>query len=154
MRTLVVLGYVLAGVCTPFALGAGDAKSDQAKLQGTWVAVSLVEKGKAEPPDRVRTLKLIIMGNKYIYQLGSDDKRFVATFKIDPTTKPKSMDVVFDAGPLKGKTMKSIYAFDGDELRICGGRDKRPSEFSSTQGDGEIVFTFIRVKKQRAESPK
>ncbi len=140
--TIVLIGFTVGSI---LAAGGGNA-DDHAKLQGTWALSALVEKGRAETPERVRTLSLIIKGDKYSYRIAGTDAKFVATFKIDASAKPKSIDIIFEDGPLKGKTMKSIYALDGDELRICGGRDIRPTEFSSTKGGGEIVFTFRRTK--------
>lgn len=130
---------------TPALLWAGDNDADKGKLQGTWTCVALIDKGKAEPVERVARLKLIIKNDKYSYQI--DDKlTFTATFKLDAAAKPRAIDVKFDDGPLKGKTMFSIYAFEGDELKICGG-DKRPSEFTSTAESGTVLFTFKREKK-------
>src|SRR5437588_37548 len=96
------------------AIRAGDG-DDKAKLQGTWNAVAIVEKGRPEAAEKVRTLKLIITGDQYVYEFDGKDKKIVAAFKLDPTAKPKAIDVVFDEGPFKGKTMKSIYSLDGDD---------------------------------------
>ncbi len=144
MRGRVGVILLIGVVCAPALAWAGDNQADKAKLQGAWVTVSLVDKGTAEKEGKVKMLKLIFKGDKYIYQLGATT--FTATFKLDATAKPRSIDVTFEEGPIKGKTMKAIYALDGDELKICGG-DKRPTEFTATKEAGTILFTFKREKQ-------
>ena len=139
MRSLVALMLIGA----PALLWADDMTAEKAKLQGVWVAVGLIDSGKTDERVKEGRLKLIFKEDKYIYQV--DTTTFMATFKLDVTTKPKSMDVTFEEGPLKGKTMPAIYLLEGDELKICGGGE-RPAEFVSAQGTGTVLFTYKREK--------
>jgi uncharacterized protein (TIGR03067 family) len=65
-------------------------------------------------------------------------------FKLDPTKKPKAIDVVLQ----DKKTGQGIYSLEGDTLKICHGEsdDPRPSEFESKEGSRNTVVVFKRVK--------
>ncbi len=144
MKVLVHIHLALALTGVPALIWAGDNAAEMTKLQGTWALVSLIDKGRAEPDKLVQTLKLIIDGDKYTYDIGG--KMFNATFKLDAAAKPLAIDVKFDSGPAKDRVMKAIYVIEGDTLKICGA-DKRPTEFESTKESGTILFTFKREKK-------
>jgi len=137
---------LLLFVCSSSALQgfAADDSKDKEKLQGTWKAVSVTDNGRTESGDAVKTLKLQIKKDAYTYVIG--DKNFSARFTIDPSKKPKQMDVTFEEGPQKGKTMRAIYSLDGDKLKICGG-DERPTEFSAKAKSKAVLFEFERDQK-------
>ena len=42
-----------------------------------------------------------------------------AFMKIDPTKKPKWLDMVYRAGAYKGQTLTAIYELKGDTLTLC-----------------------------------
>lgn len=130
-------------VLFPVVAWAGDDKTDKVKLQGTWSATAVMDKGKAEPAERVQKLKLIITDDKYIYQV--DKISFSATFKLDMTRTPKAIDVTFEEGPKRGQTMKAIYSLEGDILKICGGTE-RPKEFKSSKDVPTVLLSFKRDK--------
>jgi uncharacterized protein (TIGR03067 family) len=139
---------VLLATSALSACRAADADADvlareKERLQGTWAATAVIDNGREEAAEQVRELKLTIKGDKYIYTLGQ--RSFAAVYKIDPTKKPKEMDVTFEEGPIKGTTMRAIYALEGDELKICGG-DKRPAELASRPKSQVILFVFKRGK--------
>jgi len=71
------------------------------------------------------------------------------TVKIDGTKKPKTMDIVGTEGPNKGKTILSIFEFDGDKLKVCydlGGKN-RPEEFATKDGGLQFLVTYQRAAK-------
>jgi uncharacterized protein (TIGR03067 family) len=138
MRVLLACGLtILVAASTTHG---GDAKSELAKLQGSWI-VELDGK-KAE-------LKLA----KNDFTLTFDDMaKFKGTFKIDPAKKPKHMDLTITEGEkFKGDTAQAIYEVDGDKLKWCAhhpGKDGRATEFPEKQGPtGEYMYLiFKRVK--------
>jgi uncharacterized protein (TIGR03067 family) len=142
VRCLMVL--VLIGL--PWIASAGE-NDDKSKLQGVWNATGLTDKGRAEDPAKVRTLKLVVKGDKYIYEFESGTKKFEATFTLNPKANPKTIDVQFMEGPLKGRIMKAIYTLEGNDFKICGASEKRPTEFTSTAENQWIMFNFKRAKK-------
>jgi uncharacterized protein (TIGR03067 family) len=83
------------------------AKEDLAKLQGNWEVHSIEAAGQKLPD--IKLEKLVINGNKIE---GWDDM----VFKIDPTKKPKEIDLILEKS---GKVWKGIYSLDGDKLLLC-----------------------------------
>jgi RNA polymerase sigma factor (sigma-70 family) len=104
------------------------AKTDRQKLEGTWIAESVVWEGRrlsmAEIKDR--DLKLSLKGDGY---------------KVDPTKMPGEIDL------LEGKdTVKGIYRWDGDKLEVCLGArgGERPAAFKSERGTRTFLMTLQR----------
>jgi uncharacterized protein (TIGR03067 family) len=70
------------------------------------------------------------------------------TCKLDPSAKPKALDITGTEGPNKGKTILAIYERDGDTLRVCydlGGKN-RPTEFKTTAGSRLFLVEYKRQK--------
>jgi uncharacterized protein (TIGR03067 family) len=106
------------------------------------------ELGGKKFPDEIRKLtKLEIKGDKYTVTVGTVVDR--GTLKLNPSAKPKTMDIVGSEGPNKGKTYQCIYELDGDTLRICydlSGKG-RPAEFKTTEGTQLYLVTYKREKR-------
>jgi uncharacterized protein (TIGR03067 family) len=125
-------------------------KSEDAKegdLQGTWLPTSAELGGRAFPEEVRKTIRLEMAGNQYTAIVGkSVDK---GDLKLDPSAKPKALDITGTEGPNKGKTILAIYERTGDTLRICydlSGKN-RPKEFASAEGSLEFLVTYQREKK-------
>src|SRR5262245_40181765 len=142
-RALLVVVWPLFGV----AATADEARTDQEALQGRWVVASFIFDGKPTPEDDYKDLRLEIRGDKYlITQGGATASR---TLKLDPTQKPKAMDVTYDDGPNKGKTNHAIYALEGDILTICRHQQparERPKEFTSEAGSDRALIKWKKVR--------
>jgi uncharacterized protein (TIGR03067 family) len=138
---------------TVFGLGvsssAGQDKAgtgDKDKMQGTWLADSGKKGGKDVPQDLFKGVKFVFAGDK-LTMVMSKDMKMEWTFKIDPTKKPKEMDVKFE----DGKTGTGIYELDGDTLKIAHGEigDPRPKDFVSKEGDNITVMVLKREKTDK-----
>jgi uncharacterized protein (TIGR03067 family) len=73
------------------------------------------------------------------------------TMKLDPTKKPATIDLAITSGNDKGKSQVGIYKIDGDSITIClarPGETDRPTEFKSTEENGNILVTIKRKKKE------
>jgi uncharacterized protein (TIGR03067 family) len=134
--------FVVLTLVLPFSLAAGDADS----LQGTWLPAN-AELGGAKSPDEVRkTIKLVVKDDRYTVTVGKGVDR--GTVKLNPSAKPKEMDITGTDGPNKGKTILAIYEVDGDTLRICydlSGKN-RPREFKTREGTQLFLVTYKREK--------
>jgi uncharacterized protein (TIGR03067 family) len=133
---------------------AADDKKDEAvkkdleKLQGDWSMVSSEHTGQKLPDEAVKEYTRTIKdGQVTVFVSG---KAVVeATIKIDPTKKPKTMDVTYTSGDNKDKTMPGIYEIDGDTCKVCFAPvDKeRPTEFGAKEGTDHVVTVWKKEKK-------
>jgi len=126
---------------------ASVSRGDDAKsLDGTWLA-SAAELGGLKFPDDVRkSIKLVIGEGKYTVTVGKEPDR--GTVKLDPSQKPKGLDITGTEGPNKGKTILAIYERSNDSLQVCydlSGK-ARPTEFKTTQGTRLFLVTYKRVQ--------
>ena len=130
---------VLLLASAAMAGGADEKKGDAVpeelkKLEGTWHRVSFEFDGKTEDED-VKDARTVIKGNKVTFLIG-DKTLGEATFSIDPTKKPKTMDSI-SISPNKGQKTLAIYELVGDNFKICATTgDKRPLEFTTKEGSG------------------
>lgn len=125
-----------------------DAKSDAAKLEGTWVMVSGEASGQAMPADLVKTGKRAAKNGETSITFG-ERVYFKATYTIDPAKKPKAIDYVMTEGPTKGKTHLGIYEIDGDTVKFCFGGPgaERPTDFTAKEGSQRTLSVWKRDKK-------
>jgi uncharacterized protein (TIGR03067 family) len=143
---------LLIAVATAANLYGQEAKSDKEKLQGTWNVVAMQRDGRDTPAAYCQTLVVKFVGDKTTLS-SKDGKGLVLehTFKIDPTQKPRVMDLVIVSGPSKGQVLLGIYEFDGKQLKMChadAGDRERPTSFTSPAGTFWSVVTLTRAAKE------
>jgi uncharacterized protein (TIGR03067 family) len=123
---------------------SGESKDDT--IDGTWVPSS-AELGGQKFPDEIRkTIKLVVKSDKYTVTVGNQVDQ--GAVKLNPSAKPKAMDITGTDGPNKGKTIPAIYERNGDTLRVCynlSGKS-RPTEFKSETGTQLFLVTYKREK--------
>jgi uncharacterized protein (TIGR03067 family) len=148
----------LAGLALALLLGGGlsadDKKGDKEeavkeewkRLTGTWEIVRAVRDGEGVPfakGEGIATIKdgklTITVGGKVMSE---------ATLRIDPTTRPKSLDATTSSGPMKGEVSRAIYEVKGDTLRICWALSEkpRPKTFESKKDSWHVLTIYKRVK--------
>ena len=143
--------WTIAGVL--LLAGGGDIadaiKKDRAALQGTWKVVASEDNGEKVPAEDIKSLFLIFKGDAiYIREGGKAEERFA--FLLDPTRKPKEIDLILRVGAKKGHADRAIYQLEGDSLRICiqSNKDKaRPRDFVSRAGSGVSLVVMERTKE-------
>lgn len=121
----------------------GGASKEREKFAGSWKLVSLEAEGKDEKEEAVFTF-----AEDKITIAFKDDKK-TAVFKLDPSAKPPAIDIIPEDGPEKGKTIKGIYVFEGEKLKLCAASrsDKdRPTDFATKKGSGSILFVLRKGK--------
>jgi uncharacterized protein (TIGR03067 family) len=149
MPVILVSGLLVGAGATTDA-----AKSELKKLQGTWKVVSLTAAGKPLPAEQWKGLQIVIKGHEMSF-MGK-----TMPIKIDPTTKPKALDLTITRGDEK-IDWKCIYSLEGDTLKFLMplapkkgqknvgeryGSVKRPESFK-TENKPFMVFTAEREKK-------
>jgi uncharacterized protein (TIGR03067 family) len=123
-------------------------EEDREKLQGTWYAVSVESHGQKAPLGRIlaKGVHLVIDGDQWTLKevRGDPDKAYTA--RLDPTRRPKHIDITYDSGENKGRTSLGIYERDGNTLRVCLGEpgDPRPTKF-----DGGGTYTLEVFKREK-----
>ena len=130
--------------CTS-AAWSGDGK--EASLEGVWLPETAELGGKMFPDELRKTIRLEIKGDRYLVMVGSQPDR--GTGKLDPSARPKALDITGIEGPNKGRTIPAIYERKGDSLRVCynlGGKD-RPTEFKSATGSALFLVEYRRHKE-------
>jgi uncharacterized protein (TIGR03067 family) len=117
-----MMKYVLTVLVVVLLLGAeekkDDAKKDQEALQGTWQPVTSEEAGK-DHSEEAKKHRLVFDKDTFTVKKG-DDVLVKGTFKLDPTKKPKTIDMTITEGPRdedKGKEIHSIYELTKDGLK-------------------------------------
>ena len=140
---LYVLPFLAVGLLIAANSPGGDAaKTELKKLEGTWSMLSGEAKGEKLPESTVKSAKLTIVGDKYTVKVS--ENAITGTQKIDPSTKPKGIDVGHAEGPYKGKTAFGIYKLEKGVFTVClapPGKD-RPTEFTTKSGTGEILHVW------------
>jgi uncharacterized protein (TIGR03067 family) len=121
-RILVLVPLCLAIVLTAETARSGD-KKEQEKFEGTWSLVK-VEGGKPSK-DKEPDAKITFKGDK-VTSKNKFDKTDAATYSVDPTKKPKEINVHKEKDGKK-VTFKGIYELDGDTLKISHFEDDKKS---------------------------
>ncbi len=95
------------------------ARRDLERLQGSWIYLS-----------GPREAQLLISGQHFTMRFRSGDI-YVGTFTLDPTNRPRAMDLHIHEGPEphRGKTALAIYEFDGHHLIWSPAEPGNPERF-------------------------
>jgi uncharacterized protein (TIGR03067 family) len=153
MRLHAFLGFALLFVVTGLTAAADDKdkaiKEDRKKYEGTWQVVSLEVNGNKSAEEDAKKITVVNEADgKWAIEV---EGKVVArgTSEIDPTKKPKTVDLTMTEGEDKGKTSLGIYEFGEDSRKVClapAGK-ARPAEFSSTAANGHVLAVLKRMKK-------
>jgi uncharacterized protein (TIGR03067 family) len=119
----------------------GGAKQDLERIQGVWNYVALESDGKPASAEQLKKMiPVTFKGDQWIQV--RDNKGAKLTVKLDPSKKPRAIDLTWLDGKDKGKTVLGVYSLEGDTLKINanwkGGA--RPTGFKSEGGASLIVL--------------
>ena len=132
-RPIFIDGHVLFG-----------SQLEQEKMEGEWKIVRCEFSGEADA--QIVGVEHTIGDNKW---LRPNRRTAEYRLKFDPKSHdPKWVDLSADR--LGERTLKGIYALDGDKLTICYAYDPdlpRPTEFKTTPSVVGYVYVLERVKK-------
>jgi len=140
--------HVLLIVSAGLLLAADDredaAKKELENLAGAWDIRNAQYNGKGMSLDRIEGWTLTFSKDQFdLKQI----EVIAGACKVDPTQKPKTIDIKVDKGRDKGKTLHGIYELDQNKLKICfNAADKadRPTEFATKAGSGSTLYIFQR----------
>lgn len=123
-------------------------KKDRKLYEGTWQIVALVVNGEKSGDEDARKLS-VLNGADGSWSLRSEDKEVNRGRNIlDPTKKPKTIDVIVIEGDKETQTFQGIYEITETTRRLCFVPPgiERPTEFASTPGSERFLVTFEREK--------
>ena len=156
MKRHAVMPLVVGLFCAaavPLA-AAGDAKEeaikkDRMKYEGVWQVVSLEIDGNK--PDEQGAKKITVANEADGKWTLEADGKVIArgTSEIDPTKKPKAIDLTQKEADDTEKTFLGIYEIGDDERKVCYAKPgmERPDDFSVPAGSGRILAVLKRLKK-------
>jgi RNA polymerase sigma factor (sigma-70 family) len=133
------------GAARSIAKEADKPKTDKDSLQGAWIPVSAEEDGKKIPEDviKARNFEMVFTEDKVTLPIKGDSQE--AGYKLDPTKKPKQIDLLLG----EGKTAKGIYLLEGDTLTLCVEKEpggERPAEFAAKEGTTRVLMVLKKKK--------
>jgi uncharacterized protein (TIGR03067 family) len=146
--SVVVLLSVFGSLASAEQPQKDAVKKEVDHLQGTWVPESSNTEGKETPKAELQVLRLTVKGDRWLLSLKGGKPFVEPTFKVDPTAKPKTLDVV--SATQKGKILlRAIYELEGDMLKLCYaiGDAERPKEFKSEARSKSGITVYKRVKE-------
>jgi uncharacterized protein (TIGR03067 family) len=154
-----MFGVAVLAIVSLFAAVRSQAADGEAKeeavakdlqaFKGTWRLSSREEDGKKFSEEETKDVIATIDGSGKVSVRRGDKVINEGTVKLDPTKKPKTIDVTYTEGERKGQAVLGIYKIEGDTFRLCVARpgDGRPAEFSAKAGSGCILVSYQREKK-------
>jgi uncharacterized protein (TIGR03067 family) len=121
-------------------------RHDRWQIEGLWRVVALEVNGQKSDDEDCKKLT-VINGNDGSWRLlseGNEISKGVTT--IDPTMKPRTIDVTPTEGSGQGDHWLGIYELGDNTRKLCfvSSDHPRPTDFTSTPGSERILVTFER----------
>jgi uncharacterized protein (TIGR03067 family) len=144
------LAILLAFVGGPAIAAPVEKAKDHEKIQGSWDVVELVINGEPAPDKLRKDMRFEFKDDAMVMRSSEGKREF--RFKLDPSTKPRALDLTAVGGGFAGQSTPAIYQFDGDDLKLClpsqTTRD-RPTEFRSGRGSDLACVVLKRGKAEK-----
>ena len=124
------------------AVAAARLAAQASPIEGTWLPVSAELAGKPFPDEVLKTIKLVVKGDKFLVTVGQSPDS--GDLKINSAAKPKAIDIVGTDGPNKGKTFLAIFEREGDTMKMCYDLSgaARPKEFKTLENTQLFLVTY------------
>lgn len=129
-------------------LGKRTKQKDWQRLQGTWKVMDFVVNGQVMDREVSNKITFLFHGDKLTTSTPSElgtGREY--SFKIDPSTNPKVIDLTILKGAFKDQTTPAIYELNSDELKLCmpNGFQDRPIGFTAAAGSQLGLFILKRT---------
>ena len=147
---LAVIATGVGAAAVPRVLAAADDKAkveaELKKLDGLWLLEAFERAGEKKAGEG-NGEQIKIEGESFsIWHEGHVEER--GKIKLDPSKDPKEIDFQFLEGKHEGKADLAIYAWDGEILKLCWGKQgtKHPTDFTTKPNDDRILLFLKRQK--------
>jgi uncharacterized protein (TIGR03067 family) len=150
LATPVIVCLLLVGAATAQDRREAGAARDAHDLQGEWQRIDFQTRGITVAG--MKNVRWIIQDDQRIeFNFGSNwtSQESQTRFRLDPAASPQQIDFVIHwrDPSWKDLTLPGIYSLDGQRLTICtNNKGKRPTEFKSTNENGNTLSSYQRVK--------
>ena len=132
MRHAILIAF-FAGVCVAAQPGDEAVKKELKTFEGKWEALAAQNFDGTVPTDvELQIMALEVEGDQFTMKTGSLTVK--GTIKLDPTKKPKVIDIYFGNGA--EPSLKGIYEVKDGVRKSCFAEPKkdRPTEFKKEKG--------------------
>lgn len=121
-------------------------------VDGHWVPIGAWVAGEVVPIAELRVARLVLEGGAWRIE---DRTRSVVDrgdYLFDPSTRPRSLDLVGREGPNAGRHFRAIVEIDGDLLTVCYDLDggERPSSTEPQEDLLLLTITYARASSRLA----
>jgi uncharacterized protein (TIGR03067 family) len=117
-------------------------RDDLKKLQGRWVLIYWVEDGRRQ---REKEKLIWLIEGNHVSTLTDGPLPRPFFISLDPHSTPPAIDV--RSSQKKPSYLFGRYSVDGDTLRVCFGKGKRPAGLSGGEEATFGVWVFQRPKR-------
>jgi uncharacterized protein (TIGR03067 family) len=125
---------------------------DEEAILGTWKVEKMDTDGEVKRgAELVTKLRWTFKKDGKFILTDPDGKEMEATYKIDPTVKPRTIDM---ATGEEGKFTIGLYTLDGETLTLVmapSGSKTRPTELKADAKAGTVVFIMKRVTDEKKD---
>ncbi len=135
VREIAVLGGDVSEFVHPIVaaeLRKQSRVSCHVSVDGHWVPIGAWVAGEVVPIAELRVARLVLNGGAWRIEDKTRSVVDCGDYLFDPSTRPRSLDLVGREGPNAGRHFRAIVEIDGDLLTVCydldgGERRRAPS---------------------------
>jgi uncharacterized protein (TIGR03067 family) len=128
---------------------SGTDDPELSRLAGEWSMIGGEHDGHPIPDAFVKTGRRLAHGSETTVSFGGQ-VYLKATYMVDPSAEPATIDYAILEGPSAGMIQRGIYELTGDTLRVCfstPGRE-RPSQLATKAGEGRTLAVWKRNREK------
>jgi uncharacterized protein (TIGR03067 family) len=143
LKCILAVCFLLAAQPSPDAV-----RRELAQFEGEWTMMSAERDGQTPPKNLITSAKRTCRDNVTTVMVNGQ-LLMKATFTVDPTKSPKTIDYRVTEGRNQGTNQLGIYELDGDKMKICfadPGR-QRPTDFNTKGKNGHTLGIWKRERK-------
>ena len=119
---------------------------DRDRLQGPWVAVKVERDGvPIYQGEEARLARVSFVDDEVTFT--DNDVIMRGTFHLDPTSIPKTFDLIILEGGRRRTYPSGIYSLEDSTFRLCFAfpDGRRPTQFATQPGSGRTLFVYQRA---------